>query len=102
MMWIAVASAILGMSEFSASMNQYLTCLSPGLPSDLSSRDLQTRTRVYREAAAHCQGERQAAIEAAIHERQAGVSEAEARALATDIIDTLDPMSSCQIPGAKC
>ena len=94
MMWIVLASAILGMSEFSASMNQYLACLSPSLPSDLSSRDLQSRIRIYREAAAQCQGERQAVIDAAVRERQAGVSEAEARALATDIIDTLDPVSS--------
>jgi hypothetical protein len=94
MMWIALAAAVLGQSEFSASMDRYLGCLSAGIPSDLSSRDLQTRTRVYRSAAAQCQRERQIAIEAAVRERRPGVSETQAKAQAIDIIDTLDPMSS--------
>ena len=94
MIWIALAGAALGQSEFSASMDRYLACLSPGIPSGLSGRDLQTRTRVYREAAAQCRRERQTAIDAAVREREPGVSEAEAQALAIDIIDTLDPMSS--------
>jgi hypothetical protein len=102
MMWIALAAAVSGPSEFSASMNRYLACLSVGLPADLSSRDRQTRARIYRQAASHCQGERQTAIEAAIRERQPGVSEEKAGALAIDIIDTLDPMSSCRLPGARC
>jgi hypothetical protein len=67
--------------------------LSPGIPADLSSRDLETRVRVYRQVTAQCGRERQAAIEAAVRERQAGTSEADARALAVDIIDTLNPMS---------
>ena len=94
MTWIALAAAVLGQSQFSASMDRYLACLSVGIPSDLSSRDLQTRTRVYRQAAAQCLSERQAVIDAAIREREPGVSETAAKALAIDIIDTLDPMSS--------
>jgi hypothetical protein len=94
MMWIALVAAIIGQSEFSASMDRYLGCLSSGIPSDLSSRDLQTRSRIYRSAAAQCQRERQIVIEAAVRERQPGVSEAQAKAQAIDIIDTLDPLSS--------
>jgi hypothetical protein len=94
MTWIALAAAVLGQSQFSASMDRYLACLSVGLPSDLSSQDLQGRTRVYHKAAAQCTSERQTVIDAAIRERESGVSEAAAKALAIDIIDTLDPMSS--------
>ena len=94
MTWIALAAAVLGQSQFSASMDRYLACLSVGIPSDLSSRDLQTRTRVYRQAAAQCTSERQTVIDASIRERAPGVSEAAAKAQAIDIIDTLDPMSS--------
>ena len=98
MIWISLAFAVLGQGEFSAGMDRYLTCLSAGIPSDLSSQDLQTRTRIYRKAAAQCQRERRAAIESAVREREPGVSEADAQALATDIIDTLDPMSSMSKP----
>jgi hypothetical protein len=93
-MWMALVAAALGQGQFAAGMDRYLACLSSQLPSDLSSRDLSTRTRVYRQAAARCAGERQAVIEAAVRERKPGVSEAQAKALAIDIIDTLDPMSS--------
>jgi hypothetical protein len=94
MMWIALAAVVSGQSEFSASMNRYLACLSAGLPSDIGSRDLQTRALIHDKAAAQCRGERQAAIAAAIRERRPGTSESQAEALAIDIIDTLDPMSS--------
>ena len=102
MMWIAMAAAVSGPSEFSVRMNQYMTCLSPGIPADLSERDLETRVRVYRQATARCQRERQEAIDAAARGRRPGLSEADARAEAIDIIDTLDPLSSCRIPGAQC
>ena len=91
---IALAAAVLSQRQFSASMDRYLACLSVGIPSDLSSRDFQTRTRVYRQAAAKCTSERQTVIDAAIRERETGVSAAAAKAQAIDIIDTLDPMSS--------
>ena len=94
MIALSLALSISAQSDFSASMNRYLACVSPAIPRDLSSRDLATRSRVYREATAQCQSERQAAIEAAIRGREDGVSEAEARAQAIDIIDTLDPMSN--------
>ena len=94
MMWMAVAAVALGQTEFAAGMDRYLACLSQGLPSDLSGRDLETRTRVYRKAAAQCGRERQALVEAAVRERDPETSEAKARALAIDIVDTLDPLSS--------
>jgi hypothetical protein len=102
MMWIAFAAAVSGPDDFGPSMNRYMACLSAGLPSDLSGHDLQTRARIYREAAAGCQGERQDAIDAAVRNRRSDQSEAQARAEAIDIIDTLDPMSSCRVPGAQC
>jgi hypothetical protein len=102
MMWMALAAAVSGQSEFGTSMNRYVACLSAGLPSDLSKRDLQTRASIYRSAAARCQGERQEAIDAAVRNRKPSQSEAEARVEAIDIIDTLDPMSSCRVPGAQC
>ena len=102
MMWIAFAAAVSGPSEFSASMDRYLACLSADLPADLSGQDLATRSRAYRRAASRCEGERQVAIEAAVRGRGPGVSETEARSEAVDIIDTLDPMSSCRVPGAQC
>jgi len=102
MIIVALAAAVSGHGEFGPSMNRYIACLSSGLPSDLSSGDLQTRTRAYRAAAAKCVSERQNAIDAAVRDRQPGVSEAEARAQAIDIIDTLDPTSSCKVPGAQC
>jgi hypothetical protein len=79
---------------FSAAMNQYLACMSAGVPADIAARDLATRSQVYRAAAARCRGEREAAIAAAVQGRQPGTSEAQARSLAIDIIDTLDPLSS--------
>ena len=100
MIWVALAAAVSGQSEFSASMDRYLACL--GLPSDLSSQDLATRSRVYQKAAARCENERETAIQAAIRGREPGTSVEQAKALATDIIDTLDPMSSCRVPGASC
>jgi hypothetical protein len=102
MMLVALAAAVSGHGEFGPRMNRYIACLSSGLPSDLSSKDLQTRTDAYRTAAAKCLSERQNAIDAAVRDRQPGVSEAEARAQAIDIIDTLDPTSSCKVPGAQC
>jgi len=102
MIWIAFAAVVSGHGEFGASMNRYIACVSAGLPSDLSKRDLQTRAGVYRKAAARCQGERQEAIDAAVRNRTSDRSEAAARAEAIDIIDTLDPLSSCRVPGAQC
>ena len=102
MIMLALAAAVSANGEFGASMNRYLACLSAGLPADLSGRDLQTRARVYRQAAARCQRERQDAIDAAVRNRRQGQSEAQAQAEAIDIIDTLDPMSSCKVPGAQC
>jgi hypothetical protein len=102
MMLLALAAAVSGPGEFGASMNRYMACLSADLPADLSRRDLQTRARIYRQAAAHCQHERQDAIDAAVRNRRQGQSEAQARSEAIDIIDTLDPMSSCKVPGAQC
>jgi len=102
MIWIVLAASPLGQSGFSANMNLYMSCLSAGLPTDLSSRDFQTRARAYRKAAARCEGERQQAIDAAVQNRRPGQSEAQARAEAIDIIDTLDPASSCKVPGAQC
>ena len=101
-MLIALAAAVSGYGEFGQSMNRYLACLSATGPSETGDRDLESRSRAYRKAAARCASERQAAIEAAVHDRQSGVSESQARAHAIDIIDTLDPMSSCKIPGAQC
>ena len=83
-------------------MDRYLACLSVGLPSDLSSQDLATRSRDYRNAAARCGSERESAIQAAIRGREPGTSAEDAKALAIDIIDTLDLMSSCRVPGASC
>jgi hypothetical protein len=102
MMLIAFAVAVSGHGEFGQSMNRYLACLSAAGPSETGGQDLESRSRAYRKAAARCVSERQAAIEAAVHDRQLGVSEAQARAQAIDIIDTLDPRSSCKIPGAQC
>ena len=102
MMLMALAAAVSAYGEFGPSMNRYLACLSAADPSDLSGQDLQTRSRAYRKAAAHCATERQEAIEAAIRDRAPGVSDAQARAQAIDVIDTLDPMSSCRVPGAQC
>jgi len=102
MMLVALAAAVTGHSDFGPSMNRYMACLSSGLPSDLSSKDLKARTRAYRTAAAKCMSERQEAIDAAVRDRKPSISEAEARAEAIDIIDTLDPMSSCKVPGAQC
>jgi len=101
-MLIALAAAVSGHGEFGQSMNRYLACLSAAGPSEMGARDLKSRSRAYRKAAARCASERQAAIEAAVHDRRPGVSEGQARAQAIDIIDTLDPMSSCKIPGAQC
>ena len=102
MMLLALAAAVSGHGEFGQSMTRYMACLSAAVPADLNGQDLQTRSRVYRKAAAHCTSERQAAIQAAIRDRQPGVSEKQARAEAIDIIDTLDPMSSCRVRGAQC
>jgi hypothetical protein len=102
MILMAFAAAVSGHGEFGQSMNRYLACLSATIPAGLSGQDLQTRSRAYRNAAAHCAVERQEAIEAAVRDRQPGVSEEQARAQAVDIIDTLDPMSSCRVPGAQC
>jgi len=51
MIWLAFAAALSGPSDFGPSMVRYMTCLSAGLPSDLSGHDLQTRARIYRAAA---------------------------------------------------
>ena len=102
MMLMAFAAAVSGHGEFGQSMNRYLACVSAAAPSDLSGKDLQTRSRAYREAAAQCASERQEAIEVAVRDREPGVFEEQARAQATDIIDTLDPTSSCRIRGAQC
>jgi hypothetical protein len=75
-------------------MDRYLACLSSGVPADLAQRDQQTRARLYAQAAGQCRPQRQSAIDAAVKSRASGTSEAEARALAVDIIDTLDPLSS--------
>lgn len=98
MMWVALAAVAPGQSEFSASMNRYVACLSAGLRSDLSSQTVAERSRVYRKAAAQCQREREEAISAAVRERTPGTSAEDAKALAIDIIDTLDPMSSVPRP----
>jgi len=102
MMLLALAAAVSGHGEFGPSMNRYVACLSAGSPADLSGQDLQARARAYRVAAAQCRRERGDAIEAAVRDREPGVSEATARAQAVDIIDTLDPTSSCKIAGAQC
>jgi hypothetical protein len=102
MMVFALVAVVAGHGEFGPSMNRYIACLSTGIPSDLHEQNLETRARVYRVAAAHCVSERQDAIDAAVRDRQPDVSEASARAQAIDIIDTLDPMSSCRVPGAQC
>jgi hypothetical protein len=102
MIWIAFAAAVSDQGEFGASMNRYMACLSAGLPSDLTHRDLQARAGIYRKAAARCQGEREGAIDAAIRNRTPSQSEGQARAQAIDIIDTLDPLSSCKVPGSQC
>ena len=94
MMLIALAVAVSGPGEYFSNMNRYIACLGVGLPADLSHQDLVSRNRFYRSATARCQSERQAAIDAAIREREPGVSQAQAKAQATDIIDTLSPMSS--------
>ena len=102
MMLIAVAAAVSGHGEFGQSMNRYLACLSAAGAAETEGQDLESRSRAYRKAAARCASERQAAIDAAVKDRQPGVSEAQARAQAIDIIDTLNPMSSCKISGAQC
>jgi hypothetical protein len=101
-MWVALAAVVASHGEFGPSMNRYLTCLSAGVPADISKGDLRTRASAYRQAAAKCERERNDAIDAAVRDRQPGVSEAQARAQAIDIIDTLDPLSSCKVPGAQC
>jgi len=94
MILVALAAFVVGHGEFGPSMNRYIACMSAGIPADLTGQDLQTRSRVYRQAAARCVNERHDAIDAAVRDRDPGVSDAAARAQAIDIIDTLDPMSS--------
>lgn len=94
MILIAFAAAVSSPDGFGPTMNRYLACLSAGTPSDLSGRDYATRVRVYRSAAARCTSERAAAMDAAVRDRSPGTSESDARRLALDIIDTLDPSSS--------
>jgi hypothetical protein len=94
MILITFAAAGLAPGEFPLRMNEYLACLQAGTPSDLASRDYETRVRVYRSAAAQCSSQRAAAIDAAVRDRPAGTSEDDARRLAIDIIETLDPSSS--------
>jgi len=92
-----LAGAALPPHEFGLRMNQYLACVSAGLPADMASRDLPTRTRLYRAAVSRCTRERQAAVDAAVREREPGTTAEAARALAVDIIDTLDPMSNAKL-----
>ena len=101
MILIALAAAGLEPGQFAGRMNEYLACLRAGTPSDLASRDYATRVRVYRSAAARCTSERAAAIDAAVRDRAPGTSESDARRLAIDIIETLDPSSSHAIGSRK-
>jgi hypothetical protein len=94
MILAVLALAMSDPPQFSTRMNEYLACLSSGMPVDIGKHDLATRSQIYRHAAAQCQGQRDAAIAAAVRNRRPDQSAAEARALAIDIIDTLDPMSS--------
>jgi hypothetical protein len=102
MMWLVLAATAQPQTQFFARMNEYIACLSAGETKNLSAPDMQSRARIYRNAAARCQPERQQAIDAAARERRPGISEADARAQAIDIIDTLDPLSSCAVAGARC
>lgn len=94
MIVIALLTAAAAPAAFSTRMNTYLACMSADLPSNLADRDYATRVRVYRSAAARCTSERAEAIDAAVRDRSPGTSESDARRLAIDIIDTLDPSSS--------
>ncbi len=94
MIALLLALEILAPNEFFARMNGYVACLSDRTPANLSQRPIGERTRIYRLATRQCAGERQAAIDAAIRERDPGTSIEAARTLAIDIIDTLSPTSS--------
>lgn len=94
MIALLLAAAAPSPHEFGVRMEEYLACLRRGLPADMGNQDRQTRARLYRIAAAKCTSERQAAIDAAVREREPGTSPEAARALAVDIIDTLDPLSN--------
>ena len=95
-MILVFAVLLLQSSQFSVRMNQYINCVSATLPADMASRDLQARTLIYRRAVSRCQSERQSAIDAAVAGREPGTSAEAARALAIDIIDTLDPQSNAK------
>jgi hypothetical protein len=94
MILIALMATTVQAESFGRRMNEYMACLSAGTPSDLAGRDYATRVRSYRSAAARCTSERAAAVDAAVRDRSAGTPESDARRLATDIIDTLDPSSN--------
>ena len=94
MILLSLLAAGLEPGEFPLRMNEYLACLRAGTPSDLASRDYAIRVRLYRWAAAQCSSQRAAAIDAAVRNRAPGTSESDARLLAIDIIETLDPSSN--------
>lgn len=95
-MLILLAALAAQPNQWFARMNDYVACLERGTPGNMKSLDQQARAAAYRRAAAQCQAQRKAAIDAAVAGREPGTSAAEARALAIDILNTLDPMSSVE------
>ena len=93
-MLVLLAAVLSEPPQFGLRMNDYLACLSAGMPADIGTRNQMSRSRLYRAAASHCGRQRDEAIAAAVHDRKPEQSVAEARAQAIDIIDTLDPLSS--------
>jgi len=94
MIFVGAFALLMAQGTFAESMNTYIACVQNRLPADFSRRDRDARIHLYRAAAAPCQAERDAAVAAAVRNRQPGESAQDARALANDIIDTLDPGSN--------
>lgn len=94
MIFAGTLALLMAQGTFAQSMNVYMACVQQRLPADFSQLDRGARIRIYRDAAAHCQSEREEAVAAAVRNRQPGETAEAARALAIDIIDTLDPGSN--------
>jgi hypothetical protein len=90
---ISATALVFAQASWGQSMNDYLACLQQGMPEQMSGMDRAARARIYRAATARCQTERERAIAAAVRNREPDQTAEEARRLAIDIIDTLDPNS---------